>query len=216
MNVSSILDKLFPSGSGGGSKCPPWIIIGLGNPGAEYKNTRHNVGWWCLDELVRRTNAQMNHRRKELRFGEVELDGNLLVLAYPQTLMNRSGRALRYLVNRYKTDPEKILIISDDINLQPGSLRIRKKGGPGGHNGLKSIIAALGTNEFPRVRIGVGNPESASMQVDHVLGTFEPDTKEKVIRATNKAVDAIELIILDDLENAMTKFNGDGEVPKPH
>ena len=216
MNVSSILDKLFPSGSGGGSKYPPWIIIGLGNPGAEYKNTRHNVGWWCLDELVRRTNAQMNHRRKELRFGEVELDGNLLVLAYPQTLMNRSGRALRYLINRYKTDPEKILIISDDINLQPGSLRIRKKGGPGGHNGLKSIIAALGTNEFPRVRIGVGNPESASMQVDHVLGTFEPDTKEKVIRATNKAVDAIELIILDDLENAMTKFNGDGEVPKPH
>jgi len=216
LNVSSILDKLFPSGSGGGSKCPPWIIIGLGNPGAEYKNTRHNVGWWCLDELVRRTNAQMNHRRKELRFGEVELDGNLLVLAYPQTLMNRSGRALRYLVNRYKTDPEKILIISDDINLQPGSLRIRKKGGPGGHNGLKSIIAALGTNEFPRVRIGVGNPESASMQVDHVLGTFEPDTKEKVIRATNKAVNAIELIILDDLDNAMTKFNGDGEVPKPH
>jgi len=216
LNVSSILDKLFPSGSGGGSKCPPWIIIGLGNPGAEYKNTRHNVGWWCLDELVRRTNTQMNHRRKELRFGEVELDGNLLVLAYPQTLMNRSGRALRYLINRYKTDPEKILIISDDINLQPGSLRIRKKGGPGGHNGLKSIIAALGTNEFPRVRIGVGNPESASMQVDHVLGTFEPDTKEKVIRATNKAVDAIELIILDDLENAMNKFNGDGEVPKPH
>ena len=103
MNVSSILDKLFPSGSGGGSKCPPWIIIGLGNPGAEYKNTRHIVVCWCLDELVRRTNAQMNHRRKELRFGEVELDGNLLVLAYPQTLMNRSGRALRYLINRYKT-----------------------------------------------------------------------------------------------------------------
>ena len=216
MNVSSILDKLFPSGSGGGSKCPPWIIIGLGNPGAEYKNTRHNVGWWCLDELVRRTNAQMNHRRKELRFGEVELDGNLLVLAYPQTLMNRSGRALRYLINRYKTDPEKILIISDDINLSPGSLRIRKKGGPGGHNGIKSIIATLGTNEFPRVRLGVGNPESASMQVDHVLGTFDPETKDMVVTATYKAADAIEMIIRNDFETAMNKFNGDGEAPKAH
>ena len=216
MNVSSILEKLFPGGDGGGSKSPPWIIVGLGNPGSKYKNTRHNVGWWCMDEFVHRTKTQMNNKRKELIFGELKLNGKLVVLAYPQTFVNRSGAALRYLINRYKTSPEKILIISDDINLQPGSLRIRKKGGPGGHNGLKSIIATLGTNEFPRVRIGVGNPESISSQVDHVLGTFKPDTKEKVIRATNKAVDAIELIILDDLENAMNKFNGDGEATKAH
>ena len=216
MNVSSILEKLFPGGNGGGSKSPPWIIIGLGNPGDKYKNTRHNVGWWCMDEFVRRTKTQMNNKRKEIRFGELELNGNLIVLAYPQTFVNRSGTALRYLANRYKTGPEKILVISDDINLAPGSLRIRKKGGPGGHNGLKSIIAALGTNEFPRVRIGVGIPESISTQVDHVLGTFEPDAKEIVIRATCKAVDAIEMIILDDLENAMNKFNGDGEAPKTH
>jgi len=216
LNVSSILEKLFPGGNGGGSKSPPWIIIGLGNPGDKYKNTRHNVGWWCMDEFVRRTKTQMNNKRKELRFGELELNDNLIVLAYPLTFVNHSGAALRYLVNRYKTDPEKILVISDDINLAPGSIRIRKKGGPGGHNGLKSIIVALGTNEFPRVRIGVGNPESISTQVDHVLGTFEPDAKEIVIRATYKAVDAIEMIILDDLENAMNKFNGDGEAPKTH
>ena len=216
MNVSSILEKLFPGGNGGRSKSTPWIIIGLGNPGDKYKNTRHNVGWWCMDEFVRRTKTQMNNKRKDLRFGELELNGNLIVLAYPLTFVNRSGTALRYLANRYKTDPEKILVISDDINLAPGSLRIRKKGGPGGHNGLKSIIAALGTNEFPRVRIGVGIPESISTQVDHVLGTFEPDAKEIVIRATCKAVDAIEMIILDDLENAMNKFNGDGEAPKTH
>ena len=216
MNVSSILEKLFPGGNGGGSKSPPWIIIGLGNPGDKYKNTRHNVGWWCMDEFVRRTKTRMNNKRKELRFGELELNDNLIVLAYPLTFVNRSGAALRYLVNRYKTDPEKILVISDDINLAPGSLRIRKKGGPGGHNGLKSIIAALGTNEFPRVRIGVGNPESISTQVDHVLGTFEPHAKEIVIRATYKAVDAIEMIILDDLETAMNKFNGDGEASKAH
>jgi len=216
LNVSSILEKLFPGGNGGGSKSSPWIIVGLGNPGDKYKNTRHNVGWWCMDEFVRRTKTQMTNKRKELRFGELELNGNLIVLAYPLTFVNRSGVALRYLVNRYKTDPEKILVISDDINLAPGSIRIRKKGGPGGHNGLKSIIAALGTNEFPRVRIGVGNPESISTQVDHVLGTFEPDAKEIVIRATYKAVDAIEMIILDDLENAMNKFNGDGEAPKTH
>tara|TARA_Y100000588_G_scaffold388676_1_gene489473 strand:+ start:3566 stop:4216 length:651 start_codon:yes stop_codon:yes gene_type:complete len=216
LNVSSILEKLFPGSNGGGSKSHPWIIIGLGNPGDKYKNTRHNVGWWCMDEFVRRTKTQINNKQKKLRFGELELNGNLVVLAYPQTFMNRSGTALNYLVNRYKTDPEKILILSDDINLPPGSLRIKKKGGPGGHNGLKSIISVLGTNEFPRVRIGVGNPESGATQVDHVLSTFEPETKELVIKATYKAVDAIEMIIRDDLENAMNKFNRGGEAPKAH
>lgn len=218
MDVSRLLEKLFPGGSGGGSEGPPWIVIGLGNPGAEYKNTRHNVGWWCMDELVKRTNAELNRKRKELRFAEIDLAGSQTVLAYPRTFMNQSGLALSYLTNRFKTGPQKILVVTDDINLNPGSVRIRKKGGAGGHNGLKSIITALGTNEFPRVRIGVGNPESSSEQVDYVLGTFDPDTRELVKTATNRAADAITMIVNGDLDNAMNMFNansnGNGDAPK--
>lgn len=207
MDVSSLLDKLFPSGNGGGSEGPPWLVVGLGNPGPEYKNTRHNVGWWCLDELVKRSNAELNRKRKEVRFAEVELGGSPVVLAYPRTFMNRSGTALSYLTNRFGTTPDKILIVTDDINLKPGSVRIRKQGGPGGHNGLKSIISTLGTNEFPRVRIGVGNPESSAVQVDHVLGTFDPDTRDLVKTAAERAADAITMIVSGDIDNAMNKFN---------
>jgi PTH1 family peptidyl-tRNA hydrolase len=207
LDVSSLLDKLFPSGNGGGSEGPPWLVVGLGNPGPEYKNTRHNVGWWCLDELVKRSNAELNRKRKEVRFAEVELGGSPVVLAYPRTFMNRSGTALSYLTNRFGTTPDKILIVTDDINLKPGSVRIRKQGGPGGHNGLKSIISTLGTNEFPRVRIGVGNPESSAVQVDHVLGTFDPDTRDLVKTAAERAADAITMVVSGDIDNAMNKFN---------
>ena len=207
MGVSSLLDKLFPSGNGGGSEGPPWIVVGLGNPGAEYKNTRHNVGWWCMDELVKRTKAELNRKRKELRFAEVELGSSQVVLAYPRTFMNRSGTALSYLTNRFKTTPEKILVVTDDINLKPGSVRIRKKGGPGGHNGLKSIITTLGTNEFPRVRIGVGVPDSSDEQVDHVLGTFDPESRDLVRSAAVRAADAITMIVNGEFDNAMNKFN---------
>jgi PTH1 family peptidyl-tRNA hydrolase len=210
LDVSRLLDKLFPGGSGGGSEGPPWIVLGLGNPGAEYKNTRHNVGWWCMDELVKRTNAELNRKRKEVRFAEIDLAGSQTVLAYPRTFMNRSGLALSYLTNRFKTVPEKILVVTDDINLNPGSVRIRKKGGPGGHNGLKSIITALGTNEFPRVRIGVGDPESADVQIDHVLGTFDPATRELVESATRKAADAITMIVNGEFDRAMNMFNARG------
>ncbi|MBT3995231.1 MAG: aminoacyl-tRNA hydrolase [Chloroflexi bacterium] len=215
MDVSSLLDKLFPSGNGGGSEGTPWLVVGLGNPGPEYKNTRHNVGWWSLDELVKRTNAELNRKRKEVRFAEVELGGSAVVLAYPRTFMNRSGMALSYLTNRFKTTPDKILVVTDDINLNPGSVRIRKQGGPGGHNGLKSIITSLGTNEFPRVRIGVGNPESSAVQVDHVLGTFDPDTRDLVKSAAERAADAITMIVSGEFDNAMNKFNAKHNGDKP-
>ncbi|MBT5893916.1 MAG: aminoacyl-tRNA hydrolase, partial [Chloroflexi bacterium] len=181
----------------------------------EYKNNRHNVGWWSLDELVKRTNAELNRKRKEVRFAEVELGGSAVVLAYPRTFMNRSGMALSYLTNRFKTTPDKILVVTDDINLNPGSVRIRKQGGPGGHNGLKSIITSLGTNEFPRVRIGVGNPESSAVQVDHVLGTFDPDTRDLVKSAAERAADAITMIVSGEFDNAMNKFNAKHNGDKP-
>ena len=211
MGVSSLLDKLFPSGNGGGSEGPPWIVVGLGNPGAEYKNTRHNVGWWCIDELIKRTNVELNRKRKEVRYAEVELGGTQVILAYPRTFMNKSGLALSYLTNRFKTTPENILVVTDDINLKPGSVRIRKKGGPGGHNGLKSIITALGTTEFPRVRIGVGNPDSSDEQVSHVLGTFDPDTRDLVRSAATRAADAITMIVNGEIDNAMNQYNAQAD-----
>lgn len=207
MDITSLLDRLFPGGRGGASDGHPWIVVGLGNPGAEYRNTRHNVGWWCMDELVRRTNAELNRKRKELRYAEVELGGAQVVLAYPRTFMNRSGQALNYLTSRFKSGPEKVLVVTDDINLPPGSVRIRKKGGAGGHNGLKSIITALGTNEFPRVRIGVGTPEMSGEQVEHVLGTFGPAALELVKAASTRASDAITMIVSGDIDNAMNQFN---------
>ena len=164
-----------------------------------------------MDELVRRTRAELNRKRKELRFAEVDLNEKRVVLAYPRTFMNRSGLALSYLINRFKTSPKKILVVTDDINLAPGSVRIRSKGGPGGHNGLKSIITTLGTNEFPRVRIGVGNSDSAEEQVGHVLGTFDPASRELVSTATLRAADAIEMVVNGEFDNAMNKFNGNGE-----
>jgi PTH1 family peptidyl-tRNA hydrolase len=171
-----------------------------------------------MDELVRRTNADLNRKRKELRYAEVDLAGSRVVLAYPRTFMNHSGTALSYLTNRFDTGPENILVVTDDINLNPGSVRIRKKGGPGGHNGLKSIITALGTNEFPRVRIGVGNPETSAEQVDHVLGTFDPDTRDLVKSASISAADAITMIVNGEIDNAMNKFNvnSSGKVSNPN
>ena len=210
MSVTSLLDKLFPSGSGGASDGPPWIVLGLGNPGAEYKNTRHNVGWWCLDELAKRTNAEFDRKRKEVKFAEVEIMGREVVLAYPRTFMNNSGLALSYMQNRFKTKSDQILVITDDINLPPGKVRIRSKGSAGGHNGLKSIITSLGTNEYARIRIGVGSPDSSSEQVSHVLGTFKPETRELVDAAVIRASDATELIVQNAIDEAMNKYNSNG------
>ena len=206
MDVYSLLERLFPGG-GGGSKGPPWIIMGLGNPGPEYRNTRHNVGWWCLDELVRRTGAQLDGKSKEAIFAEAGLAGATVILTYPRSFMNRSGSALAYLVARFEPPPENILVVTDDINLAPGSIRIRKKGGAGGHNGLKSIISSLGTNEFPRVRIGVGSPDSPDKAVEHVLGTFKPQTRNLVKAATGRAADAATMIVAGDIDDSMNRFN---------
>ena len=209
MDVYSLLERLFPS-SGGESNGPPWIVMGLGNPGHEYRNNRHNVGWWCLDELVRRTGAQLDGKSKEAIFAEAELVGANVILTYPRTFMNRSGSALTYLVTRFETPPENILVVTDDINLAPGSIRIRKKGGAGGHNGLKSIISTLGTNEFPRVRIGVGSPDSPEKAVEHVLGTFKPQTRNLITAATDRAADAAAMIVAGDIDNSMNRFNING------
>ncbi|MEX0762091.1 MAG: aminoacyl-tRNA hydrolase [Dehalococcoidia bacterium] len=208
MNVRDLLDRLFPAREGsGGAEAAPWVVVGLGNPGPEYKNTRHNVGWWCIDELVRRASATLDRKNRHARLAQVQIEGQDAVLAMPKTFVNKSGDAVKYLLDRFRSDPERLIVVYDDINLDPGKIRIRRQGSAGGHNGMKSIIASIGTDEFPRVRIGVGRPPSRSEQIGHVLGAFPPDEREAVNTAVQNAADAVGAIIAHGTEEAMNRFN---------
>ena len=184
-----------------------FIIAGLGNPTLQYEGTRHNVGFDVIDMLADRYNISVDGRKGRALIGKGMIGGQKVLLVKPQTYMNLSGESLRELVNYYKIDEEhELLVIYDDISLDVGQLRIRKKGSAGGHNGIKSIIANLGTDVFPRVKIGVGAPKGNL--VSHVLGKFSDDEVE-ILRETVKASsDAVSIMISKDTKEAMNKLNG--------
>ncbi len=190
-----------------GWQSPDLIVIGLGNPGARYRNTRHNVGWWCIDELSRRSGIAMGGGNRHTDLGEGYLRGMQITLARPLTFMNKSGDAVSYLLGRYNATPRQLVVIADDMALVPGRLRVRAQGGAGGQNGLKSIISATGTNEFTRVRIGIGRPFDRGDEIDHVLTTFPPDELELVKEAVITAADAVEILATDGIDRAMNVFN---------
>jgi PTH1 family peptidyl-tRNA hydrolase len=148
---------------------PTRIIIGLGNPGAQYALTRHNVGFWTVDALAQRHGIELRTRRYHSRVGVGTIAGVAVALAQPQTYMNLSGQAAQALLHAYRLTPDQMLVVFDDIWLAPGTVRVRPKGSAGGHNGMKSIIAALGTEAFPRVRIGIGQPPEGVDLADYVL-----------------------------------------------
>ena len=182
------------------------LIVGLGNPGSEYERTRHNVGFEVLDELAARHHAAFrNHARWKAKAAKVSDAGGALVLAKPTTFMNLSGWSVRELVSFHKLAPSDLLIISDDADLPLGRLRIRASGSAGGHNGLKSIIEELGTQEFPRLRIGVGRRPGELR--NHVLGRFAADEQPVIDEAVKKAADAAEMFVHDDLLAAMNRYN---------
>ncbi len=185
---------------------PPWLVVGLGNPGDEYAGTRHNVGHWCVRQMARAAAAPLEGRRL-VRLAETRLAGRRTVLAVSRTYVNVSGEAVQYLLDRYRCGPEKLIVVVDDINLPPGAIRIRGRGGAGGHNGLKSIIAVIGSSEFKRVRIGVGRPSSPGSQVDHVLGEFGDEDRELVDGAVSRAAGAVEAIVEQGIDRAMNVFN---------
>ena len=185
----------------------PWIILAIGNPGPEYAETRHNVGWWTADILRERHNARLQDEGPS-RIAQLNIENQPAIIAYPKTFVNRSGTAARSLIRHYETDTNRLIVITDDINLAPGRIRIRRSGGDGGHNGLKSIIDTLHDTAFPRIRIGVGKPTNGDTQIDHVLGQPSDEDLNAIKTAIDHAAQATQTIITQDVETAMNKFNG--------
>ena len=208
LGAARLIQRLFPSGTGGAQKPFEWMIVGLGNPGPKYKNTRHNVGWWALDDLAEHGKGTFRHSSANADTAEIEYGGTRVLLVRPLTFVNRSGEALRTLLRKHHIDVGRLIVIYDDLNLEPGKLRIRIKGGAGGHNGMKSIIASLGTEEFARMRVGVGRPISSSEQTDHVLGTMAPRERELVRNTAKRAAEAAELAVSEGIDKAMNRYNG--------
>lgn len=190
-----------------------YIIVGLGNPGREYVNTRHNIGWDVIDALAEQNRIDVLEKKHKAVIGKGVVAGQKCILAKPQTYMNLSGESVRQLVDYYKVDETaELIIISDDISLEVGQLRIRKKGSAGGHNGLKSIIGHLGHDGFQRVKMGVGEKPKGYDLADWVLGHFTGDERKVMDEAAKRAAEAIELMMTEGPDVAMNRYNRKAEV----
>jgi len=187
------------------------LIVGLGNPGAEYALTRHNVGWQVIDAFAKKFRIDVARHEKNALTGTGRVAGGSVLVAKPLTYMNLSGDAVRLLVNAYAEDTTELMVVYDDIDLPLGKLRIRPNGSSGTHNGMRSIIAELATENFPRLRVGIGSPETRLR--DYVLDEFTPDEQPVVDRAIGRAVDALVLFLRGDLRRAMNEFNRDDVLP---
>ena len=186
-----------------------WILVCLGNPGDQYENTRHNVGFMVADELGERQRAPIQRLKFKALTNLFTISGEKVLVMKPVTYMNLSGEAVRPAADFYKVPPERVLAVSDDTALALGRLRIRRGGSAGGHNGLKSIIQHLGTDQFPRLRVGVGEkPHPDYDLADWVLGKFTGEDKKTIDAAVKRAADAIECILAEGLDRGMGKFNG--------
>lgn len=185
-----------------------WLLVCLGNPGRDYENTRHNIGFMAADELEKRAHTRFNKLRYRALTGEVTIAGQRVLVLKPQTYMNLSGESVKLAGGFYKIPPERVLVISDDVSLPLGKLRIRAGGSAGGHNGLKNIIQHLGTDQFPRIKVGVGAPQHPEHEmVDWVIGSFTPAEKKVVGEAISRALDAAACLIEKGVQEAQNRFN---------
>ena len=185
------------------------LVVGLGNPGEKYENTRHNVGFLTVDELAERARVPVQKLKHRALTNTLEVGGVKVLLMKPVTYMNLSGEAVGEAARFYKLPPERVLVISDDVSLPLGKLRIRKGGSAGGHNGLKSIIQHLGTDQFPRIKVGVGQkPHPEYDMADWVLSKFAGEDLKTITEAIRKAADAVECLIQEGPDKAMNRFNG--------
>ncbi len=185
-----------------------FIIVGLGNPGKEYTNTRHNIGFDVIDALADVAGISVMEKKHKAIIGKGVLDGQKVILAKPQTYMNLSGESVREIIDYYKVDEEQeLIVISDDISLDVGNIRVRKKGSAGGHNGLKNIIAHLGHDTFMRVKMGVGEKPKGYDLADYVLGHFTAEERKVMNEAAKSATEAIRMIMAGDVDKAMNEFN---------
>ena len=185
-----------------------YLVAGLGNPGSEYNMTRHNIGFSAIDYIADKYNIQIKKLKFKALYGEANVKGEKVLFVKPQTYMNLSGESIRDFCGFYKIPVENVIIICDDISLPPGKVRIRRKGSAGGHNGLKSIIYQLNSDEFPRIKIGVGSPEHKDHELaDYVLGRFAKDEIPILEESIIKSADAVFEIIQKGVDSAMNKFS---------
>jgi len=190
-----------------------WLIVGLGNPGLVYAHNRHNVGYWCVNRLARLHRIPLKARRLAA-LGEGQIASRTVLLAKPRTYVNRSGHALSTILKHHSLSPQQMLVICDDLDLPPGKLRLRPRGGHGGHNGLRSIIGAVGSDDFPRLRIGIGRPVVDGQPVWDpdvvavwVLSDPSPQEAEALQAAVVLTAEVVELLVRDGLEEAMNRYN---------
>lgn len=183
------------------------LVIGLGNPGPQYKNTRHNIGFQVLDQLASELGAVFSREKFKGKIAEAQVSRRKVTLLKPMTFMNKSGESAALAARNGVDDPQDVLVIYDDVDLPLGKVRIRKSGSPGTHNGMKSIIEYLGTREIPRLRIGIGSKNSAGDLSQHVLGKFHPDEVKSVNESVDLAVQAVLAALNGDLDTAMNEYN---------
>ena len=184
-----------------------YIVCGLGNPGTQYENTRHNAGFMAIDTIAEKIGADAKKLKFKSLTADVTLGGVRCLLMKPSTFMNNSGEAVAEAMNFYKLTPDKLLIIYDDISLDVGRLRIRQKGSDGGHNGLKNIQELLETQEYPRIRIGIGNDFQKGRQVDFVIGPMSAEEKEKMPEICDSVIDGVKAFVTIGIDRAMNCFN---------
>ncbi len=183
------------------------LIVGLGNPGAAYRGTRHNLGFEVADRLARRHGITLRTKKFRAVYGSGTIGGTPVLLSKPQTYMNRSGQSVGVMAGWHRIPPASVIVVHDDLDLEVGRLKLKSGGGHGGHNGLRDITTALGGPDFQRVRIGIGHPDGRGDTTDHVLTRFRPDEKDDVERVVERATDAVEMILDQGIEASMNTYN---------
>ena len=195
-------------------RAAPLIVVGLGNPGPRYRDTRHNVGFGCVDLLAERWGIAVKDRRRTTVLGQGYREGAAVVLAKPRTFMNLSGESVAYLLARFGARPTDLIIVYDEMALPLGRIRLRARGSDAGHNGIKDIIRTVRTIDFPRLRIGIGGP-GMSGSVDHVLGRFSDEEQPAVKASIERAAEAVECLLSDGINTAMNRYNTDPQAESP-
>ena len=191
-----------------------YVIVGLGNPGNEYEKTKHNTGFRVIDKIADKYNIDICKFKHKAMVGDGMINGQKVMLVKPQTYMNLSGESVREVMSFYKVPIENMIVVFDDISLAPGFIRIREKGSAGGHNGIKNIIAHMGTENFSRIKVGIGEKPSGWDLADYVLAKFTEDEEASLALGIDHAVSAAELFIKGDLQTAMNRFNKKNKPPK--
>lgn len=184
-----------------------YLIVGLGNPEEEYANTRHNMGFNVINKLSEEYKIEVNKNKFDALFAAGNIEGEKVILLKPQTYMNLSGKSIIQVINFYKIPLENVLIIYDDIDIEPGLIRIRKKGSSGSHNGMKSVVAELNSQDFPRIRVGIGKPNYNNDMINYVIGVVPKEEQIQLEEGTKKAKEAVIEVLKNGIDTAMNKFN---------